>query len=46
MSQSRTMVLIIPARPSRCPSSGEKIVTPALRRRAISSATMTPPPPP
>ncbi len=38
--------LTIPGRPSRCPSSGLKIVTPASRSRAISLGTMTPPPPP
>ena len=45
-SHSSTTELIIPTRPMRCPSSGEKIRTPARRRRAISSGTITPPPPP
>ena len=45
-SQASTIWLIMPASPKRWPSSGEKIVTPASRSRAISSGTMTPPPPP
>ncbi len=45
-SQSRTIELIIPGRPIRCPSSGEKIVTPEFLSRSISSCTITPPPPP
>ena len=45
-SQSATTLLIIPTRPIRCPSSGEKMVTPESRRRWISSRTITPPPPP
>ena len=38
--------LIMPARPSRWPSSGAKILTPRSASSAISSGTMTPPPPP
>jgi hypothetical protein len=45
-SHARTTELTIPGSPIRCPSSGEKIVTPASRRRSISSCTITPPPPP
>ncbi len=45
-SQSFTTELTIPASPIRCPSSGEKMVTPLRRSRVISSGTMTPPPPP
>ena len=45
-SQSATTELIIPTRPIRWPSSGEKMVTPDSRRRLISAGTMTPPPPP
>jgi hypothetical protein len=40
------IVLTMAARPSRCPSAGEKMVTPLAASRSISSATMTPPPPP
>ncbi len=46
MSQASIIVLTMAARPSRWPSSGEKIVTPPSRSRAISSGTITPPPPP
>ena len=45
-SHEATTELIIPGRPIRWPSSGEKIVTPLARSRSISSRTMTPPPPP
>ena len=45
-SQSRISSLIMPGRPRRWPSSGEKIRTPASASRLISSGTMTPPPPP
>ena len=45
-SFSAMITFTIAARPSRCPSAGEKMRTPERASRSISSETITPPPPP